>query len=115
MEDVTARRIAENNARFREANERIAEVAVEYGLVDRPVPFVCECSDESCAQLLRLLLGDYRYVRSNVRWFLHAPGHESEVPGIVRLVEERDGYAIVEKVGQAGDLASELAPGEPSG
>jgi len=114
MDDVTARRIAENNARFRAANERIAEVAAAYGVVDRPVPFVCECSDEACAQLVQLALDAYRHVRADARWFLHAPGHEAEVPGAVRLVEEHDQYAIVEKVGPAGELASELAPGEPS-
>lgn len=108
------RRIAENNARFRDANERIAEAAVEHGLLDRPVPFVCECSDESCAQLLRLLLDDYRRVRSNSRWFLHAPGHEPTVPGVVNLVNEYADYLIVEKIGMAGEVASELAEGHPS-
>ena len=114
MDDLTARRIAENNSRFREANERIAAVAVEQGLVDLPVPFVCECSDESCAQLVRMPLDEYRHVRTNPRWFLHVTGHEQHVPGAVQLVDDRDGYAIVEKVGHAGEVASQLARRETS-
>src|SRR3712207_7781243 len=44
----TTSRIAshENDAIFREANERIRETAAEHRITT-PVPFVCECADRS--------------------------------------------------------------------
>ena len=78
-------------------------------MVDRPVPFLCECSDPGCVRLVHLSLGEYRDVRSNDRWFLHAPNHETTVAGAVQLVEHRPGYVLVEKVGLAGTIADELA------
>ena len=108
-EDVAARRIAENNDRFRSANERIARVAGEKGLGESPIPFVCECSDPGCVQLVSLTLGDYRRVRDNDRWFLHARGHEHSVAGAIRPVEENDGWVLVEKIGLAGEVVEKLA------
>lgn len=113
VDEISARRIAENNARFRAANERIARAADEHGLLDAPIPFVCECSDPSCVQLVSLPLEAYRRVRGNGRWFLHAAGHERELPGTIRPVEEYEGWVLVEKIGFAGDVAAELADGRP--
>jgi hypothetical protein len=110
-DDATADKIARNNAAFRKANEAIAVAAAQHGLDDgRVVPFVCECSEASCTKVIRLTLHDYRRVRDNPRWFVHAKGHEATVAGAVRLVEEGDDFALVEKVGEAGELAVELAP-----
>ncbi|MGH3003791.1 MAG: hypothetical protein ACRDM1_14200 [Gaiellaceae bacterium] len=110
MDDPTAEKIAANNGRFREANQQIAAAAADYGLEDgRLVPFVCECSDPGCTELIRLELDDYRRIRGNPRWFVHARGHESSLPGAVRLVEENPRYLLVEKVGRAGQVAAELA------
>jgi hypothetical protein len=43
FDDLTARRIAENEATFRHANEQIEDAAVDHR-VRRP-PFICECAD----------------------------------------------------------------------
>jgi hypothetical protein len=108
VEDAAAEKIAENNNRFREANERIALVVEEEGLSGEPMPFICECSDRRCFDLLLLLPDDYARVRSNPRWFLHAPGHEPQIEGAVRLVETHEQYLLVEKIGHAGEVAAEL-------
>lgn len=104
-----AEKIARNNAAFREANEDIDAVAAVYEFGDgAAIPFICECSDERCMQIIRLSVDEYRRARSNDRWFVHAPGHEEEVPGAVRLVEQTDRYALVEKIGRAGEVARAL-------
>ena len=108
--DEWAETVARSNAAFRDGNDEIALVAADHGL-DGPrlLPFICECSLEGCATVIKLTLSEYRRVRSNPRWFAHAPGHEAEIDGLVRLVEANERYLLVEKVGAAGDLVARLA------
>ena len=99
-------RAAKNEISFREANERLGEKRVELDAEGR-TPFLCECSDPRCTDLVRLTLAEYERVRSNPRWFLVAAGHD---PGASRNAEEHDAYAIVEKTGVAGAIAEEQDP-----
>jgi hypothetical protein len=110
---LTEERIARNDATFREANERIEAVAEEQAL-SGPVPLICECAELRCTELVRLPLDEYSYVRSNPRWFINVPGHEVQLRGAGIVVEEREGYLIVEKTGHAGEVAEQLA-GDPEG
>jgi hypothetical protein len=108
--DDSAEKVARNNSVFRDANEEIDAAATEHGLDDgRLTPFICECSDPRCTQIIRLTLREYRRVRGNPRWFAHAPGHEIAVPGMVAPVERNDRYVLVEKLGLAGEVATQLA------
>jgi hypothetical protein len=103
---ISEERAAKNEISFREANERLGEKRVELDAAGR-TPFLCECSDARCTELVRLTLAEYERVRSNPRWFLVASGHD---PGASRAAEERGGYAIVEKTGVAGAIAEEQDP-----
>jgi hypothetical protein len=105
---LTEERIARNEATFREANERIESVADEHGLRG-PVPFICECAEVRCTELIRLSPDEYRYARSNPRWFVIVPGHQAALQGAGRVAEERSGFLIVEKTGHAGAVAEQLA------
>lgn len=109
MADTTAERKARNDAAFRDANERI-RVTVAGGLptVER-LPFICECAERSCTQIIRVRLEDYRAVREHPRRFLVAPGHEEPEVGVV--VFESEDYLVVEKTGEAGVIAEQLAEG----
>ncbi|HJU48794.1 MAG TPA: hypothetical protein VJ689_11700 [Gaiellaceae bacterium] len=102
----SAQRAAENEARFREANDRISRTA-ERLHVDGPLPFICECDRRGCTAILRVELSTYRDVRSSPRRFLAAPGHERESPE-TRIVERTDGFEVVEKIGEAARVAAEL-------
>jgi hypothetical protein len=104
---LTAERVAQNQARFREANERIEQAALEYD-VDGGLPFICECSDPNCVEILRLKLADYESIRATSTHFIHAPRHHRE--GWGNVIERRDGYEVVEKVGDAADVAEALDP-----
>src|SRR5437868_507301 len=107
MSEHEAERIARNDAIFREANEGIRAAADEHE-VEGPIPFVCECAEPACRELLRLSLEEYAAVRRNQRYFLNAIGHEVAAKGWGRVVEERPGYVVVEKIGEAGAIVEEL-------
>lgn len=108
---TTAERIARNQDTFRTANDEIRKSAERHAFT-APVPFVCECADPSCRELIRVDLGTYADVRSNARRFLNAPGHEQAAQGHADVVERADGYIVVEKIGRAGEVAEELDRGE---
>jgi hypothetical protein len=107
VDRLTEKRIARNNATFREANERIGALAGIYR-VEGAVPFICECADPACSEIVQLELGKYEEIRADPRRFLKAPGHEAAAQGTAVVVERREGYVIVEKVGYAGDVAETL-------
>lgn len=109
MNELTLERLARNQAAFREANERIVAAAGEIGLGVESVPFICECADPACTQVLPIDLADYEAVRRNPRRFLHANGHDD---GLGEPVELHEGYVVVEKTGLAGELAERLAGGD---
>jgi hypothetical protein len=116
VDDASPEKIARNNAVFRDANEAIAVAASRHGFDDgRVVPFICECSDRGCTKVIRLTLSQYRSIRDNPRRFAHAKGHEAAISGSVQLVEECDDFAVVEKTGEAGDMAARLASDIPNG
>lgn len=110
MDDETAEKIARNNALFREANDQIESAAAEYGVdANQPVPFICECSDRQCVEIISMTLGEYRRVRTNPRWFAHAVDHERQVEDAVEPVEDHPGYLLIEKINHAGRVADQLA------
>jgi hypothetical protein len=80
---------------FRQANDRIREAAEEHA-VDMRVPFICECSDQGCSQVVLLSLDEYRAVRADAARFLNKAGHESADPDVAGVVGRHDGYVVVE-------------------
>lgn len=110
MDDATAEKIARNNSTFRDANDGIEVAAVNHRF-DRGqrIPFICECSDDRCTEIIRLTIEEYEHVRSNQRWFAHAVGHEETVDGAVETVERHPRFVLVEKINLAGEVAENLA------
>jgi hypothetical protein len=106
---VTQERVARNDAIFREANEGIQEAASKYDLLEQ-VPFICECADGDCRELIVLSMDEYEEIRGNPRHFLNAPGHVRAAQGAAEVVNDRGRYTIVEKKGYAGELVEELDP-----
>ncbi len=109
-DELTQERIARNDARFRSANEQIEKAAERYEVGDVPIPFLCECADISCRQVIRMSLDSYEEVRSDGRAFLNAPGHEDGAADVTETVAQRDGYTIVRKINHAGEVAERLDP-----
>jgi|SRR3954447_18860529 len=107
---LSAERIARNDAIFRNANEGISEAA-EALEMDR-VPFICECADPACREIVQLSMQEYRRIREDPRLFLNVPGHEASAQGWGQVVENNGRYVVVAKIGPAGEVAEQLE-GEP--
>jgi hypothetical protein len=101
MCETTQGRIVRNNRTFREANERIREKAEEYDAPLERIPFLCECPQPECVQVVRLTMSEYAAVRANSRHFFTAPGHESAERGVGSAVDHQDSFTIVEKAREA--------------
>jgi hypothetical protein len=100
-------RKAKNEAVFREVNDRIEDIATEFGVPDE-ASFVCECGDADCTQMLHMTLREYNEVRRDGRSFVILPGHED--PTIEKVVARNGRFSVVEKVGEAGHIADALDP-----
>lgn len=114
MDRLMEERIARNQATFRDANERISAAAGVYDVSMR-VPFICECADPTCSEVVRLGLDEYEEIRSDSRHFLNVPGHQTAAQGVSVVVDERNGYVIVEKMGHAGEVAEALDERDAAG
>jgi hypothetical protein len=110
LREETTRRIAENESRFRAANERVEEAWARLGASEQTLPFVCECGRTDCLVVLRLTVDQYEQGRRNPRFFLCAPGHEITGDGIGRVVQRESTFVVVEKLGEAGAIAEQADP-----
>ena len=110
-------RAAENEDLFRRLNDRLhalASVASSSVLAaDTPEQFLCECSQTSCSRVLQLTPSEYRSVRETNRRFLVFPDPAHTDPSLETVVEEHRGFWVVEKIGEAGEEAENLAEGNP--
>jgi hypothetical protein len=95
MADARAERIAHNEARFRDINERLRGDLQPVSDESEPLRFVCECGNASCREGVALALRDYRAVRLHPRRFAVAPGHE--IADVEAVVERHDDYLVIEK------------------
>jgi len=101
-------RIAETEADFRQANEQI-EVAAHNMVLIGKVPFICECSDPDCIEIVRLDLEEYEDVREHPRRFFTAPGHAAATveAGAGIIASELPRHTLADKIGLAGEIAEE--------
>ncbi len=102
---VSEVRKAENEVLFRDANEGLRDVQRSLDLPPHELPFLCECDDQSCHEIVRLAAEEYEHVRSNPRAFLLAPGHEA---GAVAVADGR--FDVIEKTGVQGEIAERSDP-----
>lgn len=107
MEGKKQRRAAANEATIRDVNEGI-ERGQWPGDEDTPVGFRCECARLGCNRLVELSVREYEEIRANPRRFVVVPGHES--PDVETVIATRQGYVIVEKQDQAGEVAERHDP-----
>jgi hypothetical protein len=110
MDAERARRIAENEALFRDLNEQVGVVAHSFsaGGETRAFDFLCECGDATCAQRVPITLAAYEALRASSVRFAIVPGHDA--PEVERVVETHVAYAIVEKMGETAEIARSRDP-----
>lgn len=105
-----ADRAARNEALFRRVNERLEEVNKAFEDLLGEADFFCECAAVECMEKIRMSIAEYEELREVSTHFAVKPGHEDST--VERVVDERTGYVVVEKVGRAADRAEELDPRE---
>lgn len=101
VEDLRAQRLALNETIFRRANEDIRTTGER--LQHDFQAFMCECADINCDKQIPVPADKYQEVRSDPTHFLVAPGHED--PEIERVLEEHEGFNVIEKIGPGRDVA----------
>lgn len=108
-DDARAHKLAANQSRFRRSNERLQRAAYSqrFQAADR-LPFLCECADPGCFEAVTLSMEEYERVRAHPSRFVLVAGHEDPESAFERIVEAEQGYAIVEKIGDAGAEAARL-------
>ncbi|MBA2360127.1 MAG: hypothetical protein H0V79_04160 [Actinobacteria bacterium] len=103
--DSRAERAARNESLFREVNERITETSLGSTESSRAV---CECQITDCLETLEVTLEEYEVVRKEGDRFILVEGHDD--PEIERVVDRTDRFIVVEKIGEAGQVARDLDP-----
>ena len=103
------RRIGENEALFRQVNERIKELNRGFSAVLERGDYLCECGDEACIERVSLTAEEYERVRSEPTDFVVTPGHV--VHDVDELIFSGDGFEVVRKrEGEAAEVARETDP-----
>jgi hypothetical protein len=100
-------RLGENEAILRQVNETV-EGAAQRAELQEPITFLCECADGACAQHIQLSTQQYEHVRSAASHFVIRPSHY--YPDIETVIERHIGYWIVQKSGEAEQVAEETDP-----
>jgi len=96
------KRLAMNEALFREINERVEE-RVQESRHAEVVVIVCECASVDCTQRITVTVEEFRHVRDDPAQFAVAPGHA--IVDVEVVVTQNERFEIVRKVGFAGLVA----------
>ncbi|HEY0387980.1 MAG TPA: hypothetical protein VGC71_06045 [Gaiellales bacterium] len=95
-------RVVKNEVEFRAYNERREQF--ERGVSAEPLPFVCECGDESCIRALHATGEAWERVHGREDQFIVLPGHV--FPEYERVVEREEGHWVVQKFVPPSDTLS---------
>jgi len=93
--DERTRRIGENEALFRDVNDRIERVSAALQVTSERIAILCECGDQSCTERIEIVLPEYERVRGDSALFFVRPGHE--LPHVEDVVERSGEYFVVRK------------------
>jgi hypothetical protein len=92
--DSRDKHLAENQRAFRIGNERLRG-AVEASAGGEPIPFLCECTDDTCMARVDLTVEEYAGIRRHENRFVILRDHPT-LPG-ERIVQENGFHQVVEK------------------
>ena len=99
--------MTQNEALFREVNERVHEKAEAFASGDA-FEYLCECANSDCTFQVTLTLAEYEAVRSDPTQFVVLPLHYT--PEIEKLVSKSEGHWVVQKIGEAADYVEKVDP-----
>lgn len=103
MDTARAARVGANQDLFRQVNKKVAKFGE--GDLDY-LELICECSDVGCHERIRLTSTEFIDVRRDPARFAVHPTHVEE--RFERVVKSADRYVVVEKFGEAAEVAVAL-------
>jgi hypothetical protein len=92
------RRLALNEAMFREVNERVEDMTKTFESDTGTFEILCECADTACTDRLSVPTAAYERVRADPTHFLLHADHDD--PTVERVIETHESYIVVEKEGR---------------
>ena len=108
------KRAAKNQFLFGAVNERVSDINKAHDLWVTLSDWFCECSARKCTTRIALTPQQYEAVRANPTHFIITPSREHLVPDMERVIDRRERYWVVEKVGGAAAVIEQLDPREPA-
>jgi hypothetical protein len=100
-------RLAQNEAMFRAANERMADWE-EIHVTNGRESYFCECANPHCREKVSLHKADYERVRSNPLHFFIVEGHE--LPEVEAIIERNEGWSVIEKDPEVQEIVDKYNP-----
>lgn len=107
---TSEKRLALNEALFRETNERLEERVRMFVGEEELFGIICECASLECNERITLTKDEYAAVRADPTQFALKPGHT--IDSVEEVVARTDRYEVVRKQGLAGEMAELLDQGE---
>ena len=101
---------ARSQCLFRDVNERVREINHAFGTVIPLGDWMCECARDECTDRIALTHEEYEALRGDAKRFAVAPSDDHVVHDIEDVVERTERYWVVEKNGEAGELAARVDP-----
>ena len=102
-------RIARNEVRFRDINERLEAGLLALGAEDPGAhEFVCECGNNDCRETVMLTFAEYEDVRRDARRFVLVPGHD--IPDVEDVVAHNERYAVAQKHERTAPIVERTDP-----
>jgi 5-bromo-4-chloroindolyl phosphate hydrolysis protein len=103
---ASEKRLAMNEALFRETNERLEERVQRAARNEGQLEIICECGSLECTERIVLTRQEYTMVRSDPAQFAVKLGHA--IADVEEVVARTDRFEIVRKQGVAGEAAEFL-------
>jgi hypothetical protein len=94
-------RAAENQALFREVNERVRDLNDSFSELSAIGDWVCECANTACSERIQLSVVEYEAARAVSDQFLVLPAKEHVFLDVEAVIEQNDRYWVVKKLGEA--------------
>jgi len=98
MNELSERRLKENEVIFQQANKGVADLIAEEDSSDPVTKFYCECSNMDCRERIPLTISEYKKLHKDERHFIALKGHE--IPSIEKIVSKYKTFSVVEKYGK---------------
>jgi hypothetical protein len=111
-------RAGEVEALFREVNERVKELNERLEPVAEHGSWACECAEPFCLLRIDMTQAEYAELREQPTHFAIAPDAKHYDPGVETIIRQTDRFWIVEKRGEAAEIATrarESSPGLDAG